>query len=398
MSFDYKLPYSNKKISYFLFFIGVVFLLAGYGYEKIILKSKIFFFTWLFSSWFFMSISLGALFFILINYITRSKWVIVTRRIAEAFMKNIHISTLLILPVLIGMDVLYNHWIHPHGHHAAFILKKTGYLNISFFLIRIFIYLLLWNIVARYFFKKSIEQDEQGGYEGLIKLQKNSSWVIFLMAFTLTFASFDFLMSLEPHWYSTIFGVYVFAGGFVAFIACFGITLSILRMFNFLKKEVNIEHYHDIGKLLFGFNVFWSYIAYSQYFIIWYANIPEETSWYLDRHQGNWLNLSIFLAIGHFAVPLILFISRNFKRNLKFSFFIYVWLLFMHIVDVYWLVMPSAFKYIKQIDFSLDFSQFFVFFGMLIIYIGGIIFNLAGKNLIPIKDPRLPDSLKFKNH
>ncbi|MCH9662761.1 MAG: quinol:cytochrome C oxidoreductase, partial [Gammaproteobacteria bacterium] len=265
-------------------------------------------------------------------------------------------------------------------------------------IIRTMIYFVVWYVIANYFFKKSVIQDEDGNTKHTLDMQKTSTYSMFLFAGTLTFASFDFLMSLEPHWYSTIFGVYYFSGGMVGFFAILGLLLITLRNSGYLKDVVNVEHYHDIGKLLFGFNIFWAYIAFSQYFLIWYGNIPEETLWYLERQTGGWLAVSILLVVGHLIVPLLLFMSRNIKRNIKLSFFMYAWMFFMHLVDIYYIVMPTATKHHGgEVNFHFSILDLLWLFGIGGIYLSVTLARMKKFSLFPMKDPRLQASLSFEN-
>ena len=162
-----------------------------------------------------------------------------------------------------------------------------------------------------------------------------------LFALTLTFAAFDWLMSLDPHWYSTIFGVYIFAGSFLSILAFITLVVAFMRHSGILREEITIEHFHDLGKLIFAFTVFWSYIAFSQYFLIWYANIPEETIWYLHRWEGNWKYVSLALVFGHFVIPFLILLSREPKRNVTAMTIMSCWILVIHWIDLYWIIWPN---------------------------------------------------------
>lgn len=355
-----------------------------------------FYFSYLNSFAFFLSISLGAMFFVLISFVTFSGWNVVVRRIAEHFMKSIWVIILFGIPVLFfGSGHLF-HWLHPHSDDAI-LLKKLPYLNMPFFIIRSLIYFIVWYWISNYFFKKSVIQDIDGDKVHTLNMQKTSNYSMFLFAGTLTFAAFDYLMSLEPHWYSTIFGVYYFSGSAVGFFALLGISISILRRKGYLVNVVNKEHYHDIGKLMFGFNIFWAYIAFSQYFLIWYGNIPEETLWYMDRQTGGWLNVTIFLVIGHLVVPFIFFMSRNMKRNVTISSFFYLWMLGMHLVDIYYIVMPTAGKHHGEVHFYVSPLDVLWVLGIGGVYFGVTLMRMKKFALFPIKDPRLSESLTFEN-
>ncbi len=163
-----------------------------------------------------------------------------------------------------------------------------------------------------------------------------------VLALTTSLAAFDWLMSLDPHWSSTIFGVYFWAGALVSSLAALILTVLGLRGIGLLRETITTEHLHDLGKLLFGFVIFWAYIAFCQYFLIWYANIPEETRWYVTRRTGVWNTLSWSLLFGHFLVPFTLLLFRSVKRDPFWLGFVAMWILAFHYIDLYWLIMPAS--------------------------------------------------------
>jgi hypothetical protein len=214
-----------------------------------------------------------------------------------------------------------------------------------------------------------------------------------LFALTITFAAFDWLMSLDAHWYSTIFGVYVFAGAVVGLLAFITIVAVNFHRNDILKDEITFEHYHDLGKLLFAFIVFWGYMAFSQYFLIWYSNIPEETLWFLHRWEGSWKVVTLLIVFGHFVVPFFILFPRFTKRNKFVLFMMAFWILMMHWVDLYWIAMPSLHHHGVHISW-MDFTT--------MIGIGGIFIwlmwrKLSANPLLPVNDPRLEKSFKFIN-
>ena len=301
--------------------IGGVLGLAGIGGAYALgQENSQFYFSYLTAFAYFLSIALGGLFFVLIQFATRAGWSVVVRRIAEQVMATLPVFAILFIPVIFGMHDLY-HWTHAElydptsDQYDKILAGKQGYLNESFFLIRAGVYFVVWIALSQYFLKKSLSQDESGDKGITAQLQKWSALGLALYAMTQTFAAFDWLMSLDPHWYSTMYGVYFFAGGFVAIFAVLAIfTIRLSTPDGVLNGIATEEHFHDLGKLLFGFTVFWAYIAFSQYFLIWYSNIPEETLFYKHRMESGWMNVSIFLMIGHFAVPFFLLMSRHMKR------------------------------------------------------------------------------------
>lgn len=353
-----------------------------------------FFFSYLTSFSFFLTLSLGGMFIVLIHHITRTAWSVVIRRIPEGFMKNIGLVAIFSIPIFFGLHHLY-HWAHEGAAlHDHLLAIKAPYLNVPFFIIRVFIYFLLWNWIASHFFNKSIAQDESGDHSITFDLQKRSTYSIIIFALTITFASIDFIMSLTPHWYSTIFGVYIFAGAVLVAYCCISLVLMYFRAKNILTDIINLEHFHDLGKLIYGFNIFWSYIAFSQFFLIWYANIPEEVKFFADHFMGSWNTIAIVLSVGHFGLPFLFFMSRHVKRNLATHLFFASWLVLMHFLDLFWIIMPNYYKS----GFSLSILDILPFIAMGSLFFALFFIRLKKYSLIPIKDPRLSESLNFENY
>jgi hypothetical protein len=211
---------------------------------------------------------------------------------------------------------------------------------------------------------------------------------------TVTFAAFDWVMSLDPHWYSTIFGVYFFAGSVVGGFAALALLTLALTRSGYLRQAVTAEHFHDLGKLLFAFMVFWSYIAFSQFFLIWYANIPEETAWFLHRLDGGWRPMTLLLAIGHFGVPFFFLMPRTIKRRPLLLFAGAVWMLLVHLLDLHWLVMPALAGKESGGILLLEVTALAGVGGVVVAALGWL---LAGAPLLPLRDPRLSESLAFEN-
>lgn len=366
--------------------VGWLASAAGYA-----MNAKQFHFSYLVSFIYFLSLCLGGLFFVMIQYLCTAGWSVTVRRIAETVMRNIDVCALLFIPVAVGIPHLY-HWVHPEPHDII-LQKKAGYLNTNFFMIRAVIYFAIWTIISRAIYSNSVAQDQDGKPEHNKTSMKWSAPGILLLFLSGSLAAFDWLMSLDPHWYSTIFGVYFFAGSGVAFVALLILIAIYLRKNGVLVKEINLEHYHDLGKLLFAFTVFWAYIAFSQYFLIWYANIPEETSWFLHRQEGSWLLVSLVIVFGHFLFPFLALISRIAKRNLVILPLMALWMLIMHYVDIYWIVMPTLSHHGVHIHW-LDLATMLAVGGT----VGTAFVTRLGKNaLVPVKDPFLTESLHFEN-
>jgi hypothetical protein len=352
-----------------------------------------FFPSYLVSFLFFLSLTLGAFFFVLIQHLTRAGWSVVVRRIAEVVAANVWVMALLAIPVLLGLREIYA-WADPAfvAEHPL-VQRKAAYLNIPFFAIRAVVCFATWILLTNWFLRRSVEQDRSGDVELTNRMQRVAAPATFIFAITLTIAAFDYGMSLEPEWFSTMFGVYFFSGSVVSFFALLPVITFFLQRMGWLSRTVTLEHYHDMGKLVFAFIVFWTYIAFSQYMLIWYGNLPEETFWFLRRQTGEWTQLSIFLLAGHWAVPFFGLISRIPKRRKAVLVIASIWVLFMHFVDLYYVVMPHTSA--ERIPLSIVDAACFLGVGG--IFVAAAAHRMAKLSLIPVKDPRLAESLAFEN-
>jgi hypothetical protein len=345
-----------------------------------------------------LALGLGALWFVDIQHLTNAKWSVVVRRVAEILAANLGLlgglSLVVIVPMATGQTDLYE-WLDPAKVETDHLLKhKAPYLNIQFFLIRCVIYFGFWTVLSRYFLKQSVAQDSSGKSEINGTLQAVAAPSMILFALTLTFAAIDFMMSLDPEFFSTIFGVYYFAGCVSSGYSSIALTLMWLQGKGRLVNSVNREHYHDLGKIMFAFVVFWSYIAFSQFMLIWYGDMPEETHWFKERFAGGWGTVSWLLLTCHFAIPFFGLLSRHVKRNRKTLAFWAFWLLTIEYVDIYWLIMPN----LSPEHVPLSPVDVLCWVGLVCIYFGAAAMRTKGINLVPTKDPRLADSLAFQNH
>lgn len=366
---------------------GLAASAAGY-----FLNQKQFFFSWLTSFAFWGTIAVGGLFFTQLHHLVGAKWSVVIRRISETVMSVLPVLALFALPLIAGIGVLYP-WSHPeHVVHDPILMSKAPFLNVPFFIVRLVLYVGVWAVLSWLLYKTSLAQD--GSNTDLRpRLRKISAPGMLLFAFTLTFAAFDWLMSLEPHWFSTIYGVYVFAGVVVAVVSFLTLMILVLKCRGVLADTITVEHYHDLGKLLFAFTVFWAYIAFSQFFLIWYANFPEETTFFHHRWTGTWKCVSTTLVLGRFVLPFLILMNREPKRNPRVLWVICPFLLAMHWLDLYWLVMPNLHH---------DGAHFSWIDAATFVGIGGIFLWIFWKRLvsapvIPVGDPDLKTSMGFVN-
>ena len=382
--------------------VGGVALVATFGLAATDLGH--FYFSYLTAFMFWLAICLGALGFVVIHHTVRAGWSVVVRRLAEHIMTGLPVMGLLFLPILAGLFVPGTHgteetWLFhwTHAEDDVIVQAKSGYLNTNFFIVRAVLCFVIWFFMVRFFRRKSIEQDSSSDPS----LTRDVQWWGPLgavgFALTLTIASIDWMMSLDPHWYSTIFGVYYFAGAFLSVNAVLALFCMWLQKHGMLKHVITTEHYHDLGKYLWAFTIFWAYIGFSQYMLIWYANIPEETMWYGYRMKGTWFIVTCVLAAGHFALPFFALMSRHIKRNPKTLMVGAIWMLTMEWLDMYWLIQPVMTHHHHSYDAPFHIMDVTSFIGIGCILLSVIIKNMTQSALIPVKDPRIQESLAFEN-
>lgn len=361
-----------------------------------------FFFGYLTAFSWILSIALGGLFFVIIQHLTNAHWSVTVRRIAEYTIGAFPWIGVMALPLLYP---LFSHhgvddfggllwpWIHPHGEHAALVEHKSSWLNVNFFSFRLAFYLLLWSGMGRFFLRQSLAQDESSDYAPTLKAKRWSPIAVILFALSISFASFDIIMSLAPEWFSTIFGVYYFAGATMSIMAWLILAGRCLQRGGALATVITKEHYHDLGKFMFAFVFFWGYIAFSQFMLIWYANIPEETGWFIIRRNEAWMPVTWSLVIFHFAVPFLGLISRHTKRHSGALTFWACYLLVLQWVDMAWLILPEYSHEVLPIGIMEIVSAV----GLFGVFVWAVARTAGNKPLIPQKDPLLGDSLAFQN-
>ncbi len=346
-----------------------------------------------------LSLGLGAMAFVLIQHVTRAGWSVVVRRIPESVIALMPLFIILFLPIALMSHDIFP-WTHA-DHIDAVLEKKVGYLNESFFLMRSFAYLLSWAVIGVWFYRVSISQDD-GGKFGLTKsMQAVSAPAIIIFGLTLTFAAFDWIMSLQPHWYSTIFGVYFFAGCMLFALAFTTLMIMLLQRAGFLRGVITGDHFHDLGKLMFGFTVFWAYIAFSQFMLYWYGNVPEEIEFYTHRLHHGWDVISWALPVINFFIPFFGLMSRALKRVKLILTINCLWVIVVHVVDLYWLIIPAysdpAVKDGGPPHLHISLSDVLATVGMLSLVFGCFLLVFCRRKIVAAGDPRLPESLAFEN-
>ncbi len=341
---------------------------------------------------FFTTIGLGGLFFVLIHHITGAYWGVVMRRVAENLACTLPFMGLFMIPLFFGMHDLF-HWTHAEAvAHDPILQWKAPYLNTTFFIIRNIIFFVIWAWLARGLRKLSLAQDE-GDVSSLAKMRRKAAGGTVLFAITVTLFAFDWIMSLDPHWFSTIFGVYVFSGGFLGALGLLSLLANMLRN-NGAGEIITAEHTHDFGKFLFGFTAWWAYIGGAQYFLIWYGNIPEETIWFIHRWEHGWKGVSLFLIIFHFIVPFIILAFRAAKRIPVLIVSIAILVLTMHYVDHFWMINPTF----NDHHFQISWMHVTTLLGMGGLFIWWLFWKMASAPIIAMNDPKYQKSVEHTVH
>jgi hypothetical protein len=390
-------------------------------------STNTFAYSWLFAVFFSFTFVVGGCFWILLHNASNSSWGVVVRRLWENLANMILPLAILASPLLLPavQKPLYE-WMNHHrtaAHHATehggtvkqalhhmavdnphlhVLVTKFGYMNLNTWFswyTRFGFYILVLWFIARTLRGKSLKQEQDGDIKHTISARQFSCIVLLPFALTVTFAAYDWLVGLDYNWFSTMWGVYIFAGCAWSSMAVTILVVTWLRSLGYLQKVISGEHYHIMGQLLFAFTVFWAYISFSQYFLIWYANITEETRFYLIRNTEGWQLVSIFLFVGHFIVPFLFLLSQKLKRNTSAICLGCIWILFMHVVDMYWNVIPErgpslGIGVTVPGAWVQDIVALCAVFGTMgFFYLRG----LARYSLYPWRDPRLLESVNVIN-
>jgi hypothetical protein len=362
---------------------------------------KQFYHSYLFGYVLALDIALGALFWTLIHHVADAGWSVGLRRVFENMTRALLPLAILFVPVLIGTfsGNLHSWYAFVHGpeptegHLKHLWHVKHTYFATPFLLARLALYFAVWLTYSVMMRRWSAKQDAVGGIALTRKMQWWAPSGVALLALTSTFFAFDILMSLQYSWFSTIYGVYFWAGGIRGSLSMVVLIVLALRATGHLRNTITMEHLHDVAKIMFGFTVFWTYIAFSQYFLIWYGNMPEETQFYLLRRNGSWYALSILLPILYFVVPFFLLLPRAHKRSPFWLAVASAWILVMHAYDLYWQIMPVLHNDTVHLHW-LDFAAPVFMLGVLI---GATAWGFLKVPLIPIRDARLSETLGYEN-
>jgi len=345
-----------------------------------------FFRSYLVAYLFFTGIALGSLALVSLNHVTGGRWGVVIRRVCEAAMRTLPLLLLLFLPLLLGLTNLYE-WARPAAvAHDAVLQHKQAYLNVPFFIVRVGIYFAVWLVVTRYLVRWSREQDDTGDPGVVRRLQFLGRGSLLLYSLTMTFAAVDWAMSLEPHWYSTIYGILIIGG---QVLSAFAFVIPVLMLLSDrapFNELVTAEQFHDLGKLMLAFVMLYAYFAFSQFLIVWSGNLPEETPWYLARLNGGWQYLAIALVLFQFALPFVILLSRNLKRNARRLAGVALVVLVARLLDLFWLLKPAF----SPAHFSIHWMDVAAVLGVGGLWLSFFLWRLRGQPLLPLRDPELP--------
>ncbi|GAB4549355.1 MAG: hypothetical protein Tsb0013_10600 [Phycisphaerales bacterium] len=352
-----------------------------------------------------------ALGFVMILNVVKAGWSATIRRQLENMMTLMWVPAIMFVGILVLQFVLSGsvdveakyapylwEWMNPaYVEGDSLYDHKAVFLNVPFFLIRALVYFGLWAVLSFLLSSESFGQDADGDKWRTVNALKISAIGLPFFAFATAFAGFDWLMTLDFHWFSTMLGVHFFASGLVTALCVLALTLIVLRGLGKLHGCFTEEHMHDLGKLVFGFNVFWAYIAFSQYFLIWYANIPEETMFFDVRKGGEWKWVSIAVPVVHFIIPFLLLLPRPSKRNPMILATACIIILAGQVLDTWWMIRPEAVS-ADGVRPGLSWIDVVGIAGPLLILIGFYVRKVASGPLIPLHDPRQPQALSHTNH
>lgn len=401
---DISLPASWKVMPAVLVAVGAVCLLLSVGLCFLNTDEsnraegvQFFMHSYLTNYMYCLSFGLGALFFVLVQFLCRAGWSASVRRLAEIMASTLPLMAILFLPIIVMVlmtnSVSLYEWNtdKPEGLIAA----KKGFLNGPFFAVRSLVYFLVFIGSAYFVYSNSRRQDESGDAKITLKIQAFSGPLIMLYALAISFASFDWVMSIDADWYSTIFGVIIFAGSMLAFFSLLAVSCMLLQRNGKLVKYVTVENYHDIAKFMFGFVMFWAYVSFSQYLLYWYGDIPEETIWYQIRinTDNGWPYIAVILLFCHFVIPFLGLLSRHVRRHRTGLFFWACWLLIAHWIDLSFLILPNA----GPVESMFLVGHLLGFIGMVSIFLAMLLLKSINVPLVAVRDPRVPEALSYHN-
>lgn len=411
MHSDFSVPDPKSfKMSFILKLVFLVFIVLGaVGLYLLFLEDATrAWFNYLIGSVLFLGMGLFGLFFTIINHVVGAKWMVSLRRVCESMSMTIPVAGLLMVGVCVGIHQMFE-WSHLNVvANDPLLQEKAGYLNANAFIMRMILYFVVWIGSMFVLVRNSFKQDKSNDAAALaVKARRVSAFALILFALSVSFAGFDLLMSLEPHWFSTIYGVYFFAGFFQAGLACMYLIVASLYRSGVLKDFVTEYHFHDLGKFVFAFSIFWAYIGFSQYMLYWYGNLPEETFWYMERTKDGWQWVGLAVLLIRWALPFLILLPYRNKMNFKIAVPICFLVIFGQWLDLYWNAMPASRLMAHSAEAGHEVAHYGAMFSAYEVMVGVGFFALfllvAGSvmeriKMVPTGDPRISDSVHHHGH
>lgn len=346
---------------------------------------------------FWLGISMGSLAFQFIHHLAAGAWSFLTRRLMEAATRLLPLMALAFIPIIVGRHTLYEWtdqtWIAEHSHHEAWNFK-LAYLTENGFIGRAVLYFAIWILLASLINSLSRRQDQTQNPLLEKYLRKISGIALLIYGISSTFASFDWLMSLEPAWFSSMFGpLFMIGQGLTTITFCI-ILMRLLALHSPFKEIVKPVHFHDLGNMAFAFTILWGYMSISQYLIVWCANLPEETFWFLERQKGGWQWVAMWLAVCNFFIPFFIMLFRNSKLQPRFILWVALWIISMRVADLYWVVGPTF----RKSPLPVSWVDFACFLGVGGIWVSLCIWQFRSRPLLPQGDTRFSHLFSQQEH
>ncbi len=349
-------------------------------------------YSWLFGFTYFFTLCCGCLFWTIVHHATDAEWSVVVRRQLENIALLLIALALFAIPILLLRHHLFEWMNIPPGQDSV-LDSKRQYLNWPFFLLRAVLYFVMLGGVAFFLRRFSVAQDRDGNPQFTVRMRKLAFLGLPVFGMGLSFAAFDWLMGLNFRWFSTMWGPYIFAGAAGSSMSLLVLVVTALRKAGYLQNVVTIEHYHIMGKWMLAFSVFWAYIGFSQYMLYWYANIPEETQYYIVRNTESWWPLSLLLVFGRFFGPFGILLLRSIKKNPHQLCWIAGWIMFMQALDIYIIVLPSLHGTGVRLSIWDLLCPVAIGCSLAFLYL-----RIIGRtSMFPVRDPRLIESLRLTN-
>jgi hypothetical protein len=390
---DYQAPPSVNRVQRAGLLVGGIALLLAI--PGALSSPEKFYHSYIFSYMLVLGLTVGSLGLLMLQHLTGGNWGIIIRRPLEAASRNIWLMLVMFIPIVLGMKTLYRAWLDPERLKEEPLSKfQQGYLTSGGFLGRAVLYFAIWFLLMWLFNTWSRQQDERKQDPQIQRRFKSLSGPgVILYILLTTFAAIDWVMSLSPHWASTIYG-FIFVGAqAIASMCLMIIVIVLLSGSEPLAGIIQKRHLHDLGKWLFAFNILWAYFAFSQLLIIWSGNQPEEISFYRTRLFGGWGVVAVFVLVFSFSLPFLILLSRDVKRTPGLIAKVAAWMLFMRLVDLYWMTRPEFTP--RAFPTWLDFVVPIALFGL---WLGFFAMNLKQRPLLPLGDPKLAEAIAHHEH